>query len=49
MISENLDEYISDLKLRASVLQASNNDQKFLVINFVIAFDEHYVLTVKDH
>jgi len=49
MIDEDLDQNICTFQFRASVLQAANNDQQFLVIDFVVAFCKNHVLAVEDH
>jgi len=49
MINEDLDQNICTFQFRASMLQAANNDQQFLVIDLVVAFCKNHVLAVEDH
>jgi len=49
MIDEDLDRNIRTFQFEASVLQTANDDQQFLVIDFVVAFCENHVLAIEDH
>jgi hypothetical protein len=49
MIDEDLDQNICTFQFEALVFQAMNNDQQFLVIDFVVAFCRNYILAIKDH
>ncbi len=49
MIDEDLDQNISTFQFKTSVLQASNNSQKLLVVDLVVAFCRDHVLAVEDH
>jgi len=49
MIDENFDQNICTFQFKTSMLQAMNDDQQFLVINFIVAFCKKYVLAIKDH
>jgi hypothetical protein len=49
MINEDLDQNICTFQFKASVFQAANNDQQFLVIDFVVAFCRNHILAIEDH
>jgi len=49
MIDEDLDQNICTFQFRASMLQAANNNQQFLIIDLVVAFCKNHVLAVKNH
>ena len=44
MIDEDLDQNIRTFQFEMSMLQAANDDQQFLVIDFVVTFCENHVL-----
>jgi len=46
MIDEDLDQNIRTFQFEASMLQAANDDQQFLVINLVVAFCEKHVFAI---
>jgi len=46
MIDKDLDQNIRTFQFEASMLQATNDDQQFLVIDLVVAFCENHVLAI---
>jgi hypothetical protein len=49
MINEDLDQNIHTFQFKASMFQAANNNQQFLIVNLVITFCENHILAIKDH
>ncbi len=49
MIDEDLNQNICTFQFRTLMLQAANNDQQFLVIDFVVAFCENHVFAVENY
>ena len=49
MIDEDLDQNICTFQFKTLMFQTANNDQQFFVIDFVVAFCQNHVLTIKDH
>jgi len=49
MIDEDLDQNIRTFQFEASMLQAANDDQQFLVIDLVVTFCKNHVLAIEDH
>jgi hypothetical protein len=49
MIDEDFDRNISQLQLRSSMLKRLNNDQQFLIVYFVVAFNERQILAIEDN
>ncbi len=49
MIDEDLDQNIHTFQFEASMLQAANDDQQFLVIDLVVTFCKNHVLAIEDH
>jgi len=49
MIDEDLDQNIRTFQFKASMLQAANDDQQFLVIDLVVTFCKNHVLAIEDH
>jgi len=49
MIDKDLDQNISTFQFEALMLQASNNNQKFFVVDLVVAFCRDHILAIEDH
>jgi len=49
MIDENLNQNIRTFQFKASMLQAANDDQQFLVIDLIVTFCKNHVLAIEDH
>jgi len=49
MINEHLNEQLDAFKLESLMLETSNNDQQFLVIDVIIAFSKNHAFAVKSY